>query len=155
MPVSEAGQWLSEAAAEVLETMFFTTLATDTGESLPAPPIAAPCLSVRLSFRGTLSGRLGIRVPPGTARRIAANFLGIEPAEATGAQIEDVLSELSNMLCGSVLSRLEGESVFELLHPEIGPPGPGWLPDHPAACRTLALEEDGALEVWLETGALP
>lgn len=157
MPVSEAHQWLSQAAAEVLETMFFTTLAEEAaepGEAEPAEPVAAPCLSVRLSFRGAVSGRLGIRVPPDTGRRIAANFLGIEPAEATGAQIEDVLCELSNMLCGSVLSRLQSESVFELLRPEIGPPEAGWLPDHPVACRTLALEEEGALEVWLETGAL-
>ena len=146
MPVNELYQWLSEAAAEVLETMFFTSLAAE-GE--PAPAVTAPFVSVRLSFRGSPPGRLGLRVPVETGRRIAANFLGIEPDEAADSQIEDVVCELSNMVCGSVLSRLEGESVFELHHPEIGPRERSSEHTGPAACQTLALDE-GLIEIWLE-----
>jgi hypothetical protein len=147
MPVSELDQWVSDAAAEVLETMFFTSLAAE-GE--PVPPVTAPFLSVRLSFRGAPPGRLGLRVPVETGRRIAANFLGID--EASDSQIEDVLCELSNMVCGSVLSRLESESVFELSHPEIGPRETRREQTGPSVSRTVALDE-GVIEIWLELGS--
>jgi len=148
MPVTEMEQVLSDAAAEVLETMFFTSLAEE-GE--PVPPITGPLVCPNLSFRGPCSGRLGLRIPLETGRQIAANFLGLEGSEVTQSQLQDVLCELSNMICGSVLSRLESGSIFELLHPEIGP---GETAGSPAVSRTLALE-DGVLEVWFQWEAAP
>lgn len=146
MPVSHLDQWLADAAAEVLETMFFTSLAESEG---PAALTAAPYVCARLSFHGPPSGRLGVRAPLETGRRIAANFLGVEEQELTDGQIDDVICELSNMVCGAVLSRLESKQIFELRHPEIGPRETGCARGVEAACHTLTLE-DGVLEVWLE-----
>src|SRR5690348_7671396 len=114
MPVTELDQWLADGAAEVLETMFFTSLA----EEPEAPPLAnAPSVCARVSFRGAPSGKLGIRAPVETGRRIASNFLGLEEQAVTETQIADVIGELSNMVCGWVLSRLESHTIFELQHP--------------------------------------
>lgn len=146
MAVSEMEQVLSEAAAEVLETMFFTSLATE-GEA--APPITEPVICASLSFHGARSGHLGVRVPLETAREIAANFLGLEDAELTEARVGDVICELSNMVCGLVLGKLQSSGLFELTRPELGSGESGCPPNAPASSRTLALE-GGVMEVWLE-----
>jgi len=146
MAVSEVEQVLSEAAAEVLETMFFTSLAA---EDEPPPPITEPVVCARLSFHGAPSGHLGVRVPLRTAREIAANFLGLEDAELTEARVGDVICELSNMVCGLVLGRLESSGLFELTRPELGSGESGNPRYAPAASRRLPLE-GGVMEVWLE-----
>jgi len=119
MPVSGIDGLLEEAAAEVLETTFFTGLSEGDGA---LRPLREPLLRTRVAFRGSPSGRLGIRVPAETGRQIAANFLGADAGETSDGRIAEVICELSNVVCGSELSRLEQESAFELLHPEIEPP---------------------------------
>ena len=54
------------------------------------------------------------------------------------------------MICGSVVSRMESGSIFELLHPEIGPDEPADSSGPPVVCRTLALEDGIVLEVWFQ-----
>ncbi|MFB3776613.1 MAG: chemotaxis protein CheX [Bryobacteraceae bacterium] len=146
MAENELHQMLADSAAEVLETMFFTSV-TEEGD----PPTAAgePSICARLSFRGKPPGRFGVCVSIETGRRIAASFLGAEEEEVTEAQIGEVVSELANMLCGSVLSRLERETRFELSHPELDPAGNGCAFDPTAAHRLLAVE-GGAVALWLE-----
>ena len=52
------------------------------------------------------------------ARGLAANFLGEDEADLADADVGEVVGELANMLCGSVVSRMEGNSHFVLTHPE-------------------------------------
>ena len=150
MPVNELDRLLEEAAAEVLETMFFTGLSDE--EEAVQPRLAEPLVCTRVVFRGAPSGRLGIRVSADTGRQIAANFLGLDASEVCDARMEEVLCELSNMVCGSVLSRIEKDFVFELQHPEIEPAEAGGPRGDQAIRRTLILEE-GVMEVWFELEA--
>jgi len=145
MVSSELGQVLSDSAAEVLESMFFTTLMEDseTGENPPGRRISA-----RLSFHGNAPGCFGVRIPLETARKMTASFLGLEEDAVTESQIGEVVCELANMLCGSVLSRLEKETRFELSQPEIEPPE-ALCPADATAYRALRLEE-GSLALWLQ-----
>lgn len=106
---TELEQTLADAAAEVLETMFFTEVLGD-GVAETAG------LAARVEFRGTSSGTLGVGISPSAARTLACAFLGSE--EATCQQAEEVLGELANMICGDVSCRLWPESHLELLHPE-------------------------------------
>lgn len=147
MPVSELDQVLFDATAEVLETMFFTTVLGDA-----SPEVAsAPRVAARLSFRGKPSGWFGVCVPLESGRKIAASFLGLEEESLTELQIGEVVRELANMLCGSVLSRLEKETRFELSPPELDPPEAGCHGDGRTVSRALQLEE-GNLAVWVELG---
>jgi CheY-specific phosphatase CheX len=145
MVANEVEQMLPEAAAEVLETMFFTSLAEE-GDS--AAPFAGPTLCAHLYFRGARSGSLGVWVPRETAREIAADFLGLEGTELTEARVGDVICEFANMVCGLLLGRLESNGLFELTRPELDS-----VESRPrnelAVLRTLALER-GAMEVWLQ-----
>jgi CheY-specific phosphatase CheX len=145
MEMSKLDQMVSDCAIEVLESMFFTSLAGD-GASCENPD--GPWISARLSFHGNPTGRFGVRTGLDTGRKIAASFLGIEEDALTEPQIGEVVCELANMLCGTVVSRLEEDSRFELAPPSIDPPEAG-CPECPTARCAFELEE-GRLAVWLE-----
>lgn len=130
-----------ESAGEVLETMFFTGIETEAGSDVPAPQVSA-----ELVFRGVRSGKFGVQVPLETGQQIAANFLGAD--EVTSHQVDEVLCELCNMLCGSVLSRLEEGARFELLHPEIDINNLSWHDRLDAVGYTFGLDE-GAITMWM------
>jgi CheY-specific phosphatase CheX len=139
-PVSDVAQMLFDSSTEVLETMFFASVSGD------APPEALQdWIGARLHFHGSPSGNFGVRVTSRSARTIAAGFLGVEDAEVSESQVGEVVCELANMLCGSVLSRFEKDARFDLTHPELSAEPTG----EAAVSRTLELE-DGAMQVWLE-----
>ena len=145
MLVNEREQLLSDAATEVLETMFFATLAD---EPVPNPP-EAPWISAGLTFQGRRAGRFGVRTPLETTRKLTASVLGLEEDALTEAQTDQVICELANMVCGSALSRLEGEARFDLRHPEINPAEPAGDKEGRVVRNTITTE-DGVLEFWLE-----
>lgn len=108
---------LRDSVTEVLEKMFFVPAMEET------PPEGAgvmPCegqLAVEVAFEGQPSGRLVLCVSPCTARSIAADFLGEEADAMPEPKIGEVVRELANMVCGSVLSRVESATTFRLAAP--------------------------------------
>ena len=51
--------------------------------------------------------------------RSAADFLGVDEGELTGHQVGEVVCELANMICGSVLSRMESAATFRIAPPKL------------------------------------
>jgi CheY-specific phosphatase CheX len=137
---------LVEAASEVLESMCFLSVL---GE-ISAPEIADErWIGSHVEFTGEQgSGVFGICVTPGTGAMIAGNFLGHASDETSAAQVEEVLCELSNMICGSFLSRFRGDSIFDLASPACGTAVIARNPRDGAA-QTLELDE-GWLHLWVE-----
>jgi CheY-specific phosphatase CheX len=74
-----------------------------------------------MDFKGELSGTFTLRMSLETARLLAANFFGEEEPEVTEPESEtaigDMVGEMANMICGSVLSRMETKTHFKLSHP--------------------------------------
>jgi hypothetical protein len=70
--------------------------------------------------------------------------MGEEEDALDPARVGEVVCELANMICGSLLSRLETDTCFELHHPELRSDLP---PD--AIYRNFDLE-NGTLRVWLK-----
>src|SRR5579871_766723 len=101
MPVESWDKALSESTVDVLEKMFFTVPV----EAEDAGCDPEPALSARLRFRGSPSGALVMHISALSARSLASNFFGVDPDEISAAQIEEVVGELANMLCGCLLSR--------------------------------------------------
>ncbi|MFZ0591844.1 MAG: chemotaxis protein CheX [Bryobacteraceae bacterium] len=137
---------LAESASEVLETMYFTGVAGSTDRE---PPAGDDWVCTRLDFRGTRSGSVGVRAPLQTARVLAESFLGAEPETITESQCVEVLGEMTNMICGNVLSRLAREERFALSHPEPEPADwNGQWRNHTVA--SIFQLDDGALALWLD-----
>ena len=106
---------LSRIGAEVLETMFFDEAVTTPCDHGWIPS----AVSVRLVFEGSHCGNFLLSISPEVARSIAPAFLGIDPAEVSEGQSSQVLLELANILCGSVLSHLWPDSELTLGAPEL------------------------------------
>jgi CheY-specific phosphatase CheX len=141
-------QLLSAAAADVLETMFFTPVMGEAEVALPP----ASAVAARLHFAGARPGTFALRVSEPAAATIAANFLGEEVSQPTPGQVRDVICELANMICGSALSRLDSEAHFDLGHPELVEPIEAALPD--GASRAFDIGE-GEVAVFLRIHVQP
>lgn len=129
------------SASEVLETMFFTAVAEE-----EAGDDEAQAISAKLAFHGLTSGEFGVRMPLPTARSVARNFLGFD--EVSDSQMAEVVCELSNMLCGSVLSRVDGHGLYALAHPEVDPDNRRWQDCKDAVGYTFGTDE-GAVTMWM------
>ncbi|SPE41648.1 CheC, inhibitor of MCP methylation [Candidatus Sulfopaludibacter sp. SbA3] len=104
---------LRQSVEEVLEKMFFIR---SLGDTAPEPPENE--LAVHLRFDGEPSGSFLLRITRDAARSISADFLGAEEGELTPQQVGEVICELANMICGSVLSRVESAATFRLSPPQ-------------------------------------
>jgi CheY-specific phosphatase CheX len=118
---------LHDAVVEVLEKMFFIEATEpETTEPEANEPGAAPSVLVQLSFDGDPAGVFRLSAAPAAAVRIAADFLGEDADSVTPDHVGEVVRELANMICGSVLSRIESRATFRLAPPELlaaDPPG--------------------------------
>ena len=120
MKAAELEGLMSGCYADVLDSMCFVSVydtvvvRAEAGKS----PVAALDYGFGLGFAGDVSGRFGLQVDRATASELTANFLAKEKVEVSNSDIDDVVGELANMLCGSVVSRVDGEHSFVLTHPE-------------------------------------
>jgi hypothetical protein len=135
---------LADSAHEVLETMFFTQVLehrpiADAGpEGVPEKPY----LAVRLCFLGGQEtagdssappgGHLDIEVSREGADWIAASFLAADEGSVPQHRVADVICELTNVVCGNIMSNIASVSGFSMLSPELIR---GSTPEWPHAVR--------------------
>jgi len=147
---------LRESVVEVLEKMFFISAFE---ESVQQPESLRPCLAAQLEFTGDPPGSLTLATSCNAARSIAADFLGEVPEALSVRQVEEVICELANMICGAVLSRVESRILFRLGSPRIlrddaarAQPGGAGAESTPAgAMMRLGEIHDGTLLVTVHT----
>lgn len=134
---------LDEAAAQTLETMCFT------GVLGPLNPEERTDCTVRsrVSFDGDAAGVLHVQFSPEAALNAAANFLGQDSEELSQNQVEAVVFEIANMICGSMLSSFQPEGSFELSAPSADLEAPADGRSGMERCYEL---ETGALCLALE-----
>jgi len=144
MPENDWDCILGSVTEEVLEAMFFTSVY---GPADASPPDGEPHVSAHLTFRGSPCGAMTLSLTEPAARTLAASFLAAEPDEPlASSQLGGVVCELTNMICGSLLSRVESQTHFQLSSPELLPDGAA-LPACPPN-QSLDLG-DGMLALWL------
>ena len=100
---------LLECLVEALQTFAFI------GAEPPPEHVAAPAAAdlYTLPFTGPAPGRLQLAAPRGLGCLMAANLLGLDPAEPqAGERAADVMGELCNIMAGLWLRTLPtGESA--------------------------------------------
>lgn len=149
---------LRNAVTEVLEKMFFIRVLEDPREaaefSTHARSRGEPEMAARVAFHGEPSGSLSLRLGCPVARAIAADFLGEEEPELETRHVEEVIAELANMVCGSLLSSVESAVTFRLDTPAIVDPvstethyGEAAVHTFPIAGSTLTVR------LWMEEAA--
>ena len=147
---------LQEAAEEVLETMFFLTVEREAEWSEMAQKSHQ---YAEMDFEGAAEGRLELAVSEDLAPALASGFFGKDESELTAAEISAVICELANMLCGSVLSRLEKDSLFRLGAPQVMASDLETESRMSAGHRRVFDLGCGDVKIcfwmWRETGAIP
>jgi len=141
---------LSGAVDSVLETMFFSA-AWGPAE----PETGGAVLESRLAFHGRPSGTFTVSLSEPAARMMGAGFLGEDEEALTDAQTGQVVCELANMLCGSLVSKLESKESFDLSPPELVPFGSdaAFSSGSPPTARQSYELEGGILTVTLHLKA--
>ena len=141
-------EMVSDAVDTVLETMFFSTPV-----GWAEPETGAAVFEACVLFRGQPSGALSVRLSSAGARALAASFLGEDEETLTEAQPGEVVCELANMLCGSLVSRLANEDGFDLAAPELPPAGADGLKFPVISTQSFELD-NGILTVSLALEAM-
>jgi CheY-specific phosphatase CheX len=138
--VTELERALDEVTEHLAETMFFTTVLNRTGELGGQPGYTAS-----IAFSGTRAGALRVALPHSTAAALAVSFLGEADEEEPDARARALAGELANILCGSLLGRMEPAGHFTISPPEVtaGTEAPG----QPADARRVFTLEEGPLAI--------
>lgn len=137
------------AARDVLNVMFFTDIVEE-GEASPCPQPFP--VQVRVNFTGDETGAFVMEVDETAAGAMAGSFLGTDPVTLpSDEEIDQVMGELGNMICGAFLSRFEKEGLFSLSSPEVLRPAAGSIP---GVHRSLELME-GFMDLRVCWGTIP
>jgi len=154
MQASDLSELVVTCCSDVLDAMYFSSVLEATHlpianeEDVAAMiPLSATDQMYSLAFHGTVSGQFGIHLGRETATRLAGNFLGESEGTLSEREVGEVVGELSNMLCGSIVSRIEGKSTFALSHPEAVLSMPA-LSDKDSAVHTFHTD-DGVITTWV------
>ncbi len=123
--------------------MFFSAVIQ---EAEHPPEAAGREIAVGVTFHGEPAGVMWLAIESDAARGMSANFLGVDPGEVSDDQVSEVICELSNMVCGAVLSRVATESVLSLDSPK---PVPLEEISSGAGSRRWFALENGSLRVLL------
>jgi CheY-specific phosphatase CheX len=117
LTLSEFSTNMPGCCAEVLDAMYFTTVLDTTPQT--SLPLEEPHeFAFALTFDGDLQGRFGLQIGASAAFEVAANFLGEDQSGVSTSEVAEVIGELTNMLCGSLVSRSTSKRTFTLSHPE-------------------------------------
>ena len=113
-----AGTPIRAAVAAVAEQSFFA-LVDDCADPARFDATAAWFVSVVRFYDSAASGSLACWVPPDLAQTLFDSFSGRDPQEPPPAphQVDDLIGEFSNMVCGTWLSRCGNERLFRLGRP--------------------------------------
>jgi hypothetical protein len=156
---------LAETMRDVLEMSFFANILEET---VPEPLIAPlPSMAARVEFCGAASGSFVLVGSPLAVRTLAVEFLGdsVEEREedvcAGVEQVrlvvadEEVFKELTNILCGSVLSRFEADRCCSLSQPVMcsGEMTGDWMVGGTNICAGVLLEEGLVAGYWKLDGS--
>lgn len=141
--------------AEVLADFAFLFGELRTSEELPE--LQGKAYLAFLPFRGTVTGSLSLSVPEDLAALIAANSLGVEPADAeVPAQAQDAVREVASVIGGHLATAFGmPDAPVTLFPPQILPmEAEDWelLRTHPAT-RCFSVSDRPVL-VRLDLGSV-
>jgi CheY-specific phosphatase CheX len=103
-----------QAVLEVLETMFFEV---PLEEDIPSPEHETDALIALARFDGSIEGWLCVAISQSCAGPLAAGFLGLDEEETGEDERRSMLIELTNIVCGATLSRLDPSGRLHIHQP--------------------------------------
>jgi CheY-specific phosphatase CheX len=122
---------LEAALAQVAEDSFFAMIEPVSPDWREHWTDGTEWMEAGVEFHGATGGRLVCRLPRTLARDLSSAFLGIPEEDLEPGSVEDMVGELTNMICGCWLTRAYRHDLFDLCHPGVspadGPPPDNWM----------------------------
>jgi len=116
---------IERVLTDVMEQMAFVFADPAEADELPAQLDDA--VAVSLSFRGAASGSLELVTSASVCRELAVNLSGDDEAGDDPRLGRQALMELTNVICGQLLTAVAGpEPVFDLDPPRLGEGAEAW-----------------------------
>lgn len=138
---------ISRIFCEVVERQAF--LFADPADAGDFAPGDGAFLMGTIRFHGATPGTLTLLAPEAMAREAAANVLGVsEDDPGVEANYRDALGEILNVLCGHVLTALNGNhAIHDLTVPELSEATAPQAADLAArpGCLAFAIDDHRAL----------
>ena len=97
---------------EVFEKMYYIFL--EPSDFMPTPGLKR---AVQIQFTGGIKGEMYAYYADALAEAMIENALSMGKEEITDQVVEDCLKESINMICGSLLQKLEPDKVLQLSIP--------------------------------------
>ena len=113
--ITQLESCLQTAVVSAFELMCFTAIEPAGDDAVCADGI----LRGEVEFEGDAAGRLRLEMPLSAARSIASGFYGAGD-DMHQNQVEAVVGEMTNVICGSMLSTFSPDGGFCLSTPEVG-----------------------------------
>lgn len=115
---------LPEVVVSVAENGFFAWAEACSfdrfGEAAELPGVPETWLRARVGFRGSVDGLLEVLLPDRLSRALGGTMIGAVDASAiTDDESVDVAGELTNVLCGALLTRASRDARFDLAPPHV------------------------------------
>ena len=111
----DAPEFLGQALADVLGNMCFAF-----PQSAGCGPVTHS-IATQISFHGDINGELRLGVDETLAKRLAADFLGVESDAVTGEQARAFSLELANVVCGNALGAVGKAKLYTMSVPSLVP----------------------------------
>ena len=110
---------LEQVIAGVLQELTFMFADPADEDDTVAPD--EECIKAKISFKGPVSGDLGLVFPRSLCFELIANILGLEQEDISEpSDAEDALKELLNVVCGQFLTTTFGSGLlFDLSIPAV------------------------------------
>lgn len=107
----------AEELGEIVEAVWMTVLELPVDEGLPADLMASDYLTASIVIAGAWHGSVRVRASTGFLNHAAAHMFNISPADVEDQDRVDTVTELTNMLGGTVKCLLP--ETCDLALPEI------------------------------------
>jgi CheY-specific phosphatase CheX len=130
-------QALKGAISEVLETMCFVCPVPLDGVPLERTFVSKDTVIVQISFQGKGDGYLSIQLPGELAKELAGSLAGRDSLALTPSDVEDALNEITSMIGGSLLHRIDPDALVFLSIPQCVA---NWVPDGTAPHVVMGVE---------------
>lgn len=112
--MAELEQILDRVTEDALETMFFSGILGPASSTFGDDAVTA-----MVEFAGSDRGVLRLSADMATATTHTANFLGLSEGEAPFEEVQAVVGELANVICGATLAQIRPDGHFLISPPRV------------------------------------
>ncbi len=112
---------MKSSISDVLEIMFYLSIEINQYSDIENKEIYddEKITGCKISFNGPITGHILLYIPEDLLVVMTKNFMGIDRNEITEKYKNGIISEVNNMVAGSIFKKYDNSQIYNLGIPEI------------------------------------